>query len=295
MNTDPLVDPDSLPRSPTDPATEVRLLQARGAAEPKDRFDLVATEEPLEIRVDGRSLAVLMRTPGADRELTAGFLCTEGLIATPERILDLTRCEPGVEGTRPNVIHATLDPDEPLDWDRLQRHTFASSSCGLCGKATIETIRQTFPPIDSDLTVERDRILELPGSLRAAQPLFDRTGGLHAAGLFQPDGNIQTLFEDVGRHNAVDKVVGRHFLGGNLPLNRSILLLSGRVSFEVMQKALAAGIPIIAAISAPTSLAIAFARENGQTLIGFLRPGRMNIYAHPERITGTGRNPNQER
>lgn len=286
MIPDPNVDPDSSPPAAVGPATEVRMLHARAATAARVQTDQIATEEPLEIRVDGRSLAVLMRTPGADRELAAGFLCTEGLIASPDRILDLTRCEPGVEGTEPNVIHATLDPDHPLDWDRLQRHTFASSSCGLCGKATIESIRQIFPPVASDLTVHRDRIQELPERLRKAQPLFDRTGGLHAAGLFSPDGDFQTLFEDVGRHNAVDKLVGHHFLRGLLPLSQSILLLSGRVSFEVVQKALAAGIPIVAAISAPTSLAIAFARDNGQTLIGFLRPGRMNIYTHPERIEG---------
>lgn len=201
-------------------------------------------------------------------------------------MLDITRCEPGIEGTEPNVINVTLDPDHPLDWGRLQRHTFASSSCGLCGKATIESVRQVFPPVASSLTVHCDRVQDLPERLREAQALFDRTGGLHAAGLFSPDGANQGLFEDVGRHNAVDKLVGHHFLKGALPLSRSILLLSGRVSFEVMQKALAAGIPIVAAISAPTSLAIAFARDNGQTLVGFLRPGRMNIYTHPERITG---------
>ena len=284
MIPDPNPDPDSSPPAAVGPATEVHLFHARAAAATILQTDRVASEEPLEIRVDGRSLAVLMRTPGVDRELAAGFMCTENLIASPDRILDLTRCEPGVEGTEPNVIHATLDPGQPLDWERLQRHTFASSSCGLCGKATIESVRQVFPPIASDLTIHRDRILELPRRLREAQPLFDQTGGLHAAGLFHPDGGLQALFEDVGRHNAVDKLVGHNFLRGRLPLTKSILLLSGRVSFEVVQKALAAGIPIVAAISAPTSLAIEFARENGQTLIGFLRPGRMNIYTHPERI-----------
>lgn len=286
MKPDPIAAPDSSSPSPIGPTTEVHLLRARTATIPESLMDQVATEEPLEIRVGGRSLAVLMRTPGTDRELAAGFLCTEGLIRSPDRVLDITRCEPGIEGTEPNVINVTLDPDHPLDWGRLQRHTFASSSCGLCGKATIESVRQVFPPVASSLTVHCDRVQDLPERLREAQALFDRTGGLHAAGLFSPDGANQGLFEDVGRHNAVDKLVGHHFLRGALPLSRSILLLSGRVSFEVMQKALAAGIPIVAAISAPTSLAIAFARDNGQTLVGFLRPGRMNIYTHPERITG---------
>jgi FdhD protein len=225
-----------------------------------------------------------MRTPGADRELAAGFLCTEGLVRSPGQILDLTRCEPEAEGVEPNVINVHLDPNHQLDWERLHRHTFASSSCGLCGKATIESVRQTFPPVNSGLTVDPNRVLDLPRRLRNAQEVFEQTGGLHAAGLFGPSGGTPTLFEDVGRHNAVDKLIGHCFLGGKLPLVDSILLLSGRVSFEVMQKALAAGLPVIAAISAPTSLAIQFAEENGQTLIGFLRPGRMNIYTHPERV-----------
>lgn len=279
---------ESSPPPTAGPTTEVRLLQARTGANPATLSDQVATEEPLEIRVGGRSLAVLMRTPGADRELAAGFLCTEGLIRSPDQILDLTRCGPDAKGAEPNVINVTLDPDHPLDWERLQRHTFASSSCGLCGKATIESIRQIHPPIDSDLTVEFDRILGLPERLREAQRVFEKTGGLHAAGLFSPDRDNPTLFEDVGRHNAVDKLIGHHFLRGLLPLHQSILLLSGRVSFEVMQKALAAGVPVIAAISAPTSLAIQFAHDNGQTLIGFLRPGRMNIYTHTDRMKRMG-------
>ena len=178
----------------------------------------------------------------------------------------------------------TLAPGFDLEWDRLKRNTFASSSCGVCGKATIDSVRLRFPPITGKMTVQRDIVSRLPGELRTAQRVFDQTGGLHAAGLFDCSGRLIDLHEDVGRHNAVDKLIGYHFLQNDLPLSESILLLSGRVSFEVVQKALSAGIPMIAAISAPTSLAITFARESGQTLIGFLRDNRMNLYAHPERI-----------
>jgi FdhD protein len=251
---------------------------------PIETTDQVATEEPLELRIGGQSLAVLMRTPGHDRALTAGFLCSEGLVKAPEAILDITRCEPLEEATDPNRINVTLDPAVDFEWDRLKRNTFASSSCGVCGKATIESILLQFPAIASEWTVRHDVVGRLPGELRAAQRVFDQTGGLHAAGLFDRKGRLIDLHEDVGRHNAVDKLIGTHFLQNDLPLDESILLLSGRVSFEVMQKALSAGIPVVAAISAPTSMAISFARESGQTLIGFLRDNRMNLYAHPERI-----------
>lgn len=248
--------------------------------------DLVATEEPLEIRVDGRSLAVLMRTPGRDRTLAAGFLCSEGLVNWPDAIIDITRCDPREEATDPNTINVRLDPGVAFEWDRLRRNTFASSSCGVCGKATIDSIRFQFPAITAQWSIRHEVLSRLPGELRKAQGIFDQTGGLHAAGLFDRTGCLTDLHEDVGRHNAVDKLVGTHFLQNELPLNESILLLSGRISFEVMQKALSAGIPVVAAISAPTSLAISFARESGQTLIGFLRDNRMNLYAHPERVGG---------
>ena len=225
-----------------------------------------------------------MRTPGSDRELAAGFLCSEGLLDSPDAILDITRCEPGSGHQEANAIHVRLAPGVPFDWKRLQRHTYASSSCGLCGKATIESIRQSFPPIRTNLTVSSDVLNRLPDLLRGNQHSFEQTGGLHAAGLFNSSGKLRALFEDVGRHNAVDKLIGSLFLRGELPLADGILLLSGRVSFEVMQKALSAGIPIVAAISAPTSLAIGFAEASGQTLIGFLREDRMNVYTHPERI-----------
>lgn len=269
---------------PTDPVTRMVIHKVRPHGSRGETEDLVATEEPLEIKVDGRSLAVLMRTPGRDRALAAGFLRSEGLVDSPDSIIDITRCEARTEAIDPNSINVRLDPEVEFEWDRLKRNTFASSSCGVCGKATIDSIRLQFPGISGEWSVPRDIVSRLPGELRRAQRVFDQTGGLHAAGLFDLDGCLIDLYEDVGRHNAVDKLIGTHFLRKELPLNESILLLSGRVSFEVMQKALSAGIPMVAAISAPTSLAISFARESGQTLIGFLRDNRMNLYAHPERI-----------
>ncbi len=269
---------------PADPVTRMTINEVRPSGSRVETDDLVATEEPLEIRIDGRSLAVLMRTPGRDRALAAGFLCSEGMVDSPDAIIDITRCESRTEATDPNVINVMLDPGVEFEWDRLKRNTFASSSCGVCGKATIESIRLQFPAIEGEWSVEPEVVSRLPDALRKAQPVFDQTGGLHAAGLFDRNGHLTDLHEDVGRHNAVDKLVGTRFLQNDLPLNESILLLSGRISFEVMQKALSAGIAMVAAISAPTSLAISFARESGQTLIGFLRDNRMNLYANPERI-----------
>jgi len=243
--------------------------------------DFVAVEEPLEIRVHGRSLAVVMRTPGNDRELVAGFLWSEGLIRHREEVLDLVYCVEDENGPRENVIDAHLAPNVILDWKRLTRHTFASSSCGLCGKASIDAVRQLFPPIASKagFAPRASLIASLPEKLRLAQRTFSRTGGLHASGLFNLAGELLAVREDVGRHNALDKVIGQAFFTEQLPLDHTILLVSGRVSFELMQKALAAGIPLVAAISAPTSLAVDFARESGQTLVGFVRDERMNVYA----------------
>ncbi|RKX31102.1 MAG: formate dehydrogenase accessory sulfurtransferase FdhD [Verrucomicrobia bacterium] len=280
----PGISRESQSTGPTEPVTRVVINKVDAGGSRGEKDDLVATEEPLEIRVDGRSLAVLMRTPGRDRTLAAGFLCSEGLVHSPDAIMDITRCAPRDEATDPNTINVTLDPAVEFEWDRLKRNTFASSSCGVCGKATIDSIRLQFPTIAGRWSIRHEVVSRLPGELRKAQGVFDQTGGLHAAGLFDCKGRLTDLHEDVGRHNAVDKLIGTHFLQNELPLNESILLLSGRVSFEVMQKALSAGIPVVAAISAPTSLAISFARESGQTLIGFLRDNRMNIYAHPERI-----------
>jgi FdhD protein len=243
--------------------------------------DELVEEEPLEVRVRGRAISVTMRTGGHDDELAAGFLVTEGLIRSPADILRIDPCERNEFG---NVVNVLLAPDVYVDFDRLTRHVFASSSCGLCGKANIEAVRGNFPPLAGDLVVDAETILRLPDVMRQTQATFDRTGGLHAAALFDAAGELLVLREDVGRHNAVDKVVGHALRRGLLPLSRHVLMLSGRASFEIMQKALAAGIPVVAAVSAPSSLAASFADDSGQTLIGFVRGRRLNIYAGRGRV-----------
>lgn len=255
-----------------------RLERGLGAREDHDE---IAAEEPLEVRVRGRPISVTMRTPGHDDELAAGFLFSESIVAGPG---DILRVEPCASAEADNVVNVTLAPEVAVDFERLTRHVFASSSCGVCGKASIEGVHQHFPPVDSDLMLERRRIEAFPDALRRAQSAFDRTGGLHAAAVFDAAGDMIVLREDVGRHNAVDKVVGHGLLNGLLPFDRHVLMVSGRASFEILQKALAARIPLVAAVSAPSSLAVDFARESGQTLIGFLRDGRMNVYSHRERI-----------
>ncbi len=362
-----------------------------------DEQDLLAAEEPLEIRVEGQSVAIVMRTPGEDRELAAGFLVTEGLLHKAGDLVDIRhhphcllsdqdnrrqrneadeavvgeattlprrpqdrrqrqlplpvknergegrgegyptadaqashkkhdpplpspllpqreerekssglsgvvqaavssashrglpgsgdlRTVPDLSLSEGNVINVRLRQPDALDLKKLTRHVFTSSSCGICSKATIEAVRQQFPPIEDDFEVGPQVLLGLPPALASAQETFKRTGGLHACALFDHTGNLLVLREDVGRHNALDKVVGWALLGDRLPLQRHILLLSGRASFEMMQKALAAGIPIVAAISAPSSLAMEFARDSGQTLVGFLRGERMNVYAGASRL-----------
>jgi FdhD protein len=245
--------------------------------------DELAVEEPLEIRVHGQSLAITMRTPGHDEELAAGFLQTEGIIKNQADLVEITRCNGGKHNQGENRLNISLSPNLEVDLESLSRHVFASSSCGLCGKATIESAQQNFDPIESNVRVLPRTITSLPALLRNAQPTFDQTGGLHAAAVFDAKGKIVVCREDVGRHNAVDKVVGYGFLN-KLPFDKHILMVSGRTSFEIMQKALAARLPILAAVSAPSSLAVDFAQENGQTLIGFVRGETMNIYTHPRRI-----------
>ena len=243
--------------------------------------DDLAPEEPLEIRVRGRPVSVTMRTPGHDEELAVGFLLTEGLVRRREDVLRVEPCGRNEEG---NLLNVVLAPEVHVDFERLTRHVFASSSCGLCGKATIDAVRGTFPRIESDVTVDAEVLVRLPDAMRAAQTAFDRTGGVHAAALFDAEGNLIVAREDVGRHNAVDKVLGFALLRRLVPLQRHVLLVSGRASFEIMQKALAAQVPIVAAVSAPSSLAAEFAEESGQTLVGFLRGRRMNVYAGAGRI-----------
>ena len=261
-----------------------KILRWRKTRKANESDDLLAVEEPLEIRVRGRSIAVTMRTPGHDEELAAGFLLAEGLIRERRDVVKIAHCRRGEAVDRQNTLNVFLSPAVEVSFDRLTRHVFASSSCGLCGKASIEAIQQHFPSITAAPGVATRTVLALVKQLQAAQKTFKRTGGLHAAAVFDRKGNLVVVREDVGRHNAVDKVVGHGFIRGRLPFDKHILLVSGRASFEIMQKALAARIPIICAISAPSSLAVEFAREVGQTLIGFLRGDSFNVYSHPDRV-----------
>ena len=269
--------------------TDVRITAIHGG-ERSERPDTVATEEPMEIRVGGpgqeaRAVAVTMRTPGGDYELAAGFLFTEGLIA-PGEVQRVAYCDDlGDEEQRYNIVTITLD--RPFDHERLHRNFYATSSCGICGKAALEDVEVRCAPVASGTEVSASVLVSLPDALRAKQRVFDRTGGLHAAGLFTPAGQLITLREDVGRHNAVDKVIGDQLLAGRVPLADHVLQVSGRASFEIVQKAAVAGIPVVSAVSAPSSLAIEAAERFGMTLVGFVREGRCNVYAHPERVTGS--------
>lgn len=239
--------------------------------------DFLAVEEPLQITVDGCPVAVVMRTPGYDEELVKGFLLTEGVVN------DLSFVRRMDADFKPNHVLVFLADGVDLDHTWLKRNLFSASSCGICGKASIDAIRQDHPRVVGDMTLSTEVLLSLPRRLSEAQKIFESTGGLHAAGLFSADGELIVLREDVGRHNAIDKVIG-HARAAGINLHETVLQLSGRVSFEVMQKSHAVGIPIISAISAPTSLAVDFAKESGQTLIGFLRPPQFNLYAGAQRI-----------
>jgi len=260
------------------------IIRRKGDGSHECATDEVAIEEPLEIRINSKAVAVTMRTPGNDEELAAGFLLSEGIVHTRSDLRAVAPCT--LPASLGNVINIELTPTVKFTPAATQRFGTISTSCGLCGKTSIEFIRQQLPPINSSARVRIDEgtLLELPDRLRSAQGNFARTGGIHAAGIFDLEGKLVVVREDIGRHNAVDKAIGRAFLDRLLPLDRHILLVSGRSSLEIVQKALAAGIPIVAAVSAPSSLAVNFARECGQTLIGFLRPPTFNVYAHIERI-----------
>jgi len=246
--------------------------------------DDVAIEEPLEIRIGNDPFVVTMRTPGHDEELAAGFLVTEGIASGKADFKEISRCQ--LSTSPENSIRVRLSQSIPLDEIRSNRYGAISSSCGVCGKTSIESIQKSYPEIDSKFVIDRQTLLGLPDTLRKSQVVFERTGGLHSSGIFDREGKLLCLREDVGRHNALDKVIGYAVLNDLWPLDNCILLVSGRVSFEIIQKALAARIPIVAAVSAPSSLAIGFARECGQTLVGFLRHPKMNVYSHPQRISG---------
>ena len=249
--------------------------------------DYLAAEEPLEIRIGADPLSVTMRTPGHDRELAAGFLFTEGLIQNRDQIVRLETAMPQDGIDRGNVIEAALTPDAAPDFAKMKRHFFAASSCGICGKASIDSIRSRLLAVPNpDFRFDAEILVRLPDALRDSQDVFQRTGGLHAAALFDPTGKLLVLREDIGRHNAVDKVIGSALLEGRVLLSDSLLLVSGRGGFEIVQKAIVAGIPVVASVSAPSSLAVRLARELHQTLIGFLRGRRFVIYAGEERMAG---------
>jgi len=234
--------------------------------------DVVAVEEPLEIRLGGTPVAVTMRTPGHDEELALGFCLSEGLRPLSARVPD-------------DLATNTVDVDAPdADVGRLQRSFYTSSSCGVCGKGALEAVAVEAPRVESDLRVEAALVVQLPDRLREAQTAFEATGGLHATGLFSADGELLCVREDVGRHNALDKVIGHAFLDGLLPLSSSILCVSGRLSFELVQKAAVAGCPLLVAVGAPSSLAVELAADRGVTLCGFVRGGSVNVYTEPWRI-----------
>jgi FdhD protein len=262
------------------------ILRFQDARPLGERPDEVAIEEPLEIRVEGELLAIAMRTPGHDHELAAGWLLSEGLITRKDDIAE-TVSRPG-EDPRAAMIDVMLRDPSAFDAAKHRRAVLSNASCGLCGAASIEQVLRQFPKIDSAVLISASVLLQLPERLLESQAAFRRTGGLHACGLFDSHGALLALREDVGRHNALDKLLGWALLEGHLPLSERILLLSGRVSFEMMQKALAGGIPLIAAIGAPSSLAVAVARESRQTLVAFLRGGAFNVYAGEKRIRGAG-------
>ncbi len=256
---------------------------ADGICRPLD--DYLAGEEPLEIRISGRPLTVTMRTPGQDEELAAGFLWTEGLIEAPSQIAAM-RAIPQVSG-RDNIINVEL-AGQTLAIEANQRNFFAASGCGICGKASIEAIRvRGLARPDPDFKIKAELLCEFPVRLREQQRVFGQTGGLHAAALFNSGGELLVLREDIGRHNAVDKIIGWALKKGSLPLSDSVMMVSGRGGFEIVQKALTAGVPILASVSAPSSLAVELARQLGLTLVGFLRERRFVVYAHPERCVWT--------
>jgi FdhD protein len=267
-------------------ARPLRVLRVRDGEAVAARDHLVV-EEPLELRVAGRTVGVTMRTPGHDTELAIGFCLTEGLVPSPDAVQAVRACAAvGTEGEY-NTLQVDLRPGVPPPAPSLERLQVTSSSCGVCGRASIDAVRVRCQPLSDDRTsVDASILSALPDRVRAAQRLFELTGGLHAAALADADGGLLCVREDVGRHNAVDKVVGWAATQGRLPLRGHLLLVSGRCSFELVQKAAVAGIPIVAAVSAPSSLAVTLAQELGLTVVGFLRGTGMNLYAGAERVRG---------
>ncbi len=267
--------------------SRVRIVQVADGVR-TERVDTLAAEEPLEIRLAGAPLTVTMRTPGDDFDLAAGFLVSEGVLTAAEQVATIRYCAGATDDGRNtyNVLDVALAPGVNVPDLTLQRNFYTTSSCGVCGKASLDAVRTqaAFRPGDDPVEVSPDVLAGLPERLRAAQRVFERTGGLHAAGLFTAAGELLCVREDIGRHNAVDKVVGWALREARLPLAGTVLLVSGRASFELAQKALMAGIPVLAAVSAPSSLAVELAAEAGLTLVGFLRGTSMNVYAGAHRI-----------
>ncbi|MDQ3602729.1 MAG: formate dehydrogenase accessory sulfurtransferase FdhD [Actinomycetota bacterium] len=276
------------PRRGSKTKTRVRVVEDGRV---RVRPDALATEEPMEIRLIAghtkQTLAVTMRTPGADFELAAGFLYGEGIIDSPEDVLKISYCvDADLDAEQQyNIVNVELRGGREFDLRPLERHFYTTSACGVCGKANLEQLElRGCPVMPAGPEVKAETIRTLPEKLRAAQGLFEATGGLHAAALFDKEGDLLALREDVGRHNATDKLVGWALLEGRLPLSDHIVMVSGRSSFEILQKCLTAGVPVVCAISAPSSLAVDVAREFGMTLVGFLRGSRFNVYAGAERI-----------
>lgn len=277
-----------------DALKEIEIVRVHDGRQ-RPAVDRTAAEEPLEVRLHGRPFAVIMRTPGADLALTAGFLLAERVLKSADDLATIEHCReqpaPGAPGEDPhpeNIVNVTLAGGSAAGLDQAmaeRRQVLGNSSCGLCGRLTIASLKTDVAPLTFDRTVNAATIARLPDLLRDAQAVFKETGGIHAAGLFTVDGAVEAVAEDVGRHNAVDKVIGQMLLAERLPLSNLLLFVSGRTSFEIVQKAALAGIPVVGAVSAPSSLAVELAREVGITLMGFTRGGSFNIYSHPGRVS----------
>ena len=266
---------------------EARIVRLSEGAAAESRLDRLAVEEPIEIRIGGKPATIIMRTPGHDEELVRGFLFTEGLVRAASDIAALVRPEAHKPEEAGNVIDVQLAPRLlSLGGNAFQRNFYASSSCGVCGKSSLAAIEIHASPVATSLVTTRAQLAVLPDRLRAAQAAFDQTGGLHAAGLFDGEGALLACREDVGRHNAVDKVIGWALAEQRVPAAGLILQVSGRTSFEILQKAIVAGLEVVCAVSAPSSLAVTLAERFGVTLVGFSRGGSMNVYSRPERVVG---------
>ncbi|MBN92980.1 MAG: sulfurtransferase FdhD [Deltaproteobacteria bacterium] len=256
---------------------DITRLAADGSR--NELADQLVMEEPLEIRLNESPIAVVMRTPGDDIALSLGFLFSEGILNDPDQVLSVQHCQEVTDDARGNVVQVRAAGADHEAADKARRQVYASSSCGLCGKTTLDSVRLLAPPMEAPPPIRASTLAALPELLRANQALFDSTGGLHAAGLFTYDGDVRLVREDIGRHNACDKVIGTYVMREQWPLTGHILSLSGRASFEMIQKAAMAGIGVVAAVSAPSTLAVDLAKESQMTLVGFVRDGSMNVYS----------------